>query len=105
MNYDQAVEAFCGPLRIQKKLWNEQRSGAFWSLNQMAIALGVQMIQDLVAERLQKSTWTHVEFDNSGHMSVINPEIRSLSKLCPLCKRAGLGDVQSQRKKRKMFRM
>jgi hypothetical protein len=64
------------------------------TLNQLAAALGVQMLQDLVAERLQASTWAHVEFDQAGHVAVQYPATPepAAGAPCALCAKAGLGD-------------
>lgn len=71
-NYTQAVEDLCNNRSLaglQQEDWNRQRAGSLRSLNQLAAALGVQMLQDLVAERIQASTWAHLEFDNAGRLT------------------------------------
>jgi hypothetical protein len=72
--------------------WRAQRAGSFRSLNQMAVAVGVQMLQDLVVERLPGSTWAHLEFDDHGRLAVQYPTPAPRPD-CPLCTRAGLGDL------------
>lgn len=68
--------------------------GSLRTLNQLAAALSVQMIQDLVAERLRTSTWAQAEFDEAGHLHVQYPPLLppADSPPCALCAKAGLGD-------------
>lgn len=95
-DYAQAVDDLCHhrpPAGLQGE-WSQQRAGSLRTVNQLAAALGVQMLQDLVAERLQASTWAHVEFDEVGHLTVHYPPTQrpSDSSTCALCAKAGLGD-------------
>jgi hypothetical protein len=93
-HYQQAVEDLCN-LRLPHNLkeeWRQQRAGSLRTLNQIAAHIGVQMLQDLVAERLQTSTWAHVEFDDVGRLTVSYPNPKVPDGTCALCAKAGLGD-------------
>ncbi len=96
-NYAQALENLCNYrvlAGLQQREWNQQRAGSLRSLNQLAAALGVQLLQDLVAERIQASTWAHVEFDNAGRLTLNYPPAPQPTDVptCALCLKAGLGD-------------
>jgi hypothetical protein len=81
------------PRALGGDTWRLQRAGSLASLNQLAVALRVQILLDLVAERLTSSTWAQVEFDDEGHLAVRYPMTGGTSgpSPCPLCARAGLG--------------
>lgn len=73
--------------------WSQGRAGSLRTLNQLAVALGVQMLQDLVSERLPGSIWARAEFDDAGRLAVrYPPPVPGASAACALCARAGLGD-------------
>jgi len=94
-NYERAVEELCNPRATANRPtdWRRQRAGSLRSLNAVAAGLGVQMLLDLVAERLQGSTWAHLEFDQAGRLSVTYPQIgQDNGQPCALCAKAGLGD-------------
>jgi molybdopterin/thiamine biosynthesis adenylyltransferase len=95
-NYQQAVEDLCNhrlPATVGAG-WQQQRAGSLRTLNQLAAALGVQMLQDLVAERIAVTTWTRIECDDIGQLAVNYPAVRrqSVQVPCALCAKAGLGD-------------
>lgn len=95
-DYAQAVDDLCNhrlPASVQRD-WRQERAGSLRTLNQIAAALTIQMLQDLVAERLQSSTWAHVEFNEDGHLAVSYPPVQPLAgtTACALCAKAGLGD-------------
>jgi hypothetical protein len=95
-NYHQAVEDLCNhrPLSALQREWGQQRAGSLRTLNQLAAALGVQMLQDLVAERLEASTWAQVNFDEAGRLRVLYPQAPPTPDppACALCAKAGQGD-------------
>jgi hypothetical protein len=72
--------------------WRSQRAGSLGSLNQLAVALAVQMVQDLVAERLRTTTWAQLLIDDAGRLTVGYPRPDLRNGACDLCPRAGLGD-------------
>jgi hypothetical protein len=95
-NYAQAVEDLCSGSALEnwpQQAWNQQRAGSLRSLNQLAAGLGGRMLQDLVGEPLQSSSWARVEFDDAGHLTVNYPQTPSDSSACILCKKAGSGDA------------
>ena len=56
--------------------------------------LGVQMLQDLVAGRIQSSLWAHIECDDAGRFTISYPASgREGNGSCPLCAKAGEGDA------------
>ncbi|MCS7221806.1 MAG: ThiF family adenylyltransferase [Anaerolineae bacterium] len=94
-DYAQAVDELCHHRSLtvlREGEWHMQRAGSLRSLNQLAVGLGMQMLQDLVAERLQASIWAHLEFDLAGRLQVTYPQPSGEVASCPLCARAGLGD-------------
>ncbi|MCW5853239.1 MAG: ThiF family adenylyltransferase [Anaerolineae bacterium] len=73
--------------------WHQQRAGSLRSLNTLASGLALQMLNDLVAERLTASTWARLEVDAIGHLTTAYPVLEPpTAPTCPLCGRAGLGD-------------
>jgi hypothetical protein len=72
--------------------WPEERAGSLRSLNQLAAHLGLRLLEDLVRERVQHSTWLHLEFDPQGIpalQTVTPPE----NPGCPLCHLTAEGDA------------
>lgn len=95
-NFVQAVEALGRPLSLEApQEWRQQRAGSLTAINQLAAAVGLQMLQDLVAARIQASLWAHLSFDEAGRLSVQYPTTLSAphEAACTLCARAGLGDA------------
>jgi hypothetical protein len=98
-HYAQAVDELCNQPRrrsLPTDGWRTQRAGSLRSLNELAVASGIQMFQDLVVERIQSSTWLRLEIHEVGRLTVRYPEVvPSTGNLarCPLCARSGLGDL------------
>jgi hypothetical protein len=96
--YDQAVAELLarrhpGRWFLAGDDWRRQRAGSLRSLNQVAAGLGLQMLQDLVADRIASSTWAQGEFEGEGRLAVRYPApAPPTGAVCPLCARAGLGD-------------
>jgi hypothetical protein len=73
--------------------WNEERAGSLRSLNQLAIGIATRMLEDFVAERIQRSMWAHAEVDDEGRTRISYPLWPGASTGgCTLCARAGIGD-------------
>lgn len=64
------------------------------SLNQCAVGIAQRLLEDVVAARIQESTWVHLEFDPIGRLSVTYPPVPSAldPQSCPLCKLTGWGE-------------
>jgi hypothetical protein len=69
-----------------------RRMGTLASLNQIATGLAVTVLQDFVAERVDRSMWAHLEFDAGGKLAVTYPETTAPAR-CELCEQSGLGDA------------
>ncbi len=71
--------------------WHRERAGSLRSLNQLAAHFALRLLEDFVSDRLQQSTWLHLEFDPHGL-----PSLRTMTPApqptCPLCQRTGNGD-------------
>jgi hypothetical protein len=102
-HYAEAVDELCcnrpSSRPVAKEQWRAQRAGSLRSLNESAVAAAVQMLEDLVAERIETSTWLHLEVDQAGRLSVRYPEFppsatdaEDGATSCKLCIKAGLGD-------------
>jgi len=94
-NVDQAVDDLLHPRPLATQpAWHRQRAGSLRTLNQRAAALGIQMLQDLVVERVQTSLWAHLTVDPHGWVQVQypSPPRPAGATPCRLCARAGLGD-------------
>jgi hypothetical protein len=74
--------------------WQDHRAGSLRSLNELATGLAVRMLEELVAERTETSTWAHLEFSEDGRLSVSYPMLQGspIQTTCPLCAKAGQGD-------------
>lgn len=92
-NHAQAVLDLAShrPARSTTRLDAARRIGSLRSLNQLAVATGFRMLEDLVAMRLIASTWVRLEYDERGRIGVRYPEPR-VNGACSLCQNAGLGD-------------
>jgi len=75
--------------------WQQERTGSLASLNHVAVSMGIRMLEDLIAERIQDSTWLHLEFLPSGRLVTSYPETSQgdADEPCPICGQiSGLGD-------------
>lgn len=70
--------------------WRRERAGSLRSLNQIAVGLGVRLLEDLISGRVSGSAWLRVEFDGDGAPRLLR--IRPSESACPLCAVAGCGD-------------
>lgn len=72
--------------------WRAERAGSLRSLNQIAAHMGIRVLEDFLSERVQHSTWLHLDFDAQGI-----PTVRTITPpsnlTCPLCRRLGTGDA------------
>jgi hypothetical protein len=94
-NYTAAVEQLCASrpkADRQNQDWQAARAGSLRSLNQIAAGVALRMLEDLITERIQHTTWARVEFDDTGRMSVRYPEFPAKTRPCSLCLKAGLGE-------------
>ncbi|TVR62687.1 MAG: ThiF family adenylyltransferase [Candidatus Competibacteraceae bacterium] len=71
--------------------WRARRAGSLRSLNQIAAHLGVGMIEDLAAERLDHSQWLRLRY--AGALPGIEPLTADPDPECPICALAGNGDA------------
>src|SRR5262249_43061245 len=71
--------------------WPRQRAGSLRSLNQLATAQALQILQDFVAERVGGSLWTRMEISSDGRLQTSHPPL-AMGRNCNLCSLAGLGD-------------
>ncbi len=92
-DYRQALTRLCEPAAVEPATdWQEQRAGSLHSLNQIAVGIGLRLLEDLVAERVQGSVWAHLEFDPAGRLTVSYPPVAPPETSCTLCVQAGRGD-------------
>jgi molybdopterin/thiamine biosynthesis adenylyltransferase len=92
-NQDQAIRRVASRhFRGDPLPWDAQRAGSLRSLNEIAVGIGLRLLEDLVAERVTASTWTHVEFSPEGRMEITYPST-ALDPDCSLCAQAGMGDM------------
>jgi hypothetical protein len=94
--YQQAIEDLCRGVTPNSVAndWRQQRAGSLSTLNQLASSVGVQMLLDLVAERITDSRWARIEFADDGRLAVQYPAVQQANDTpsCLLCAKAGLGD-------------
>ena len=75
--------------------WRTERAGSLASLNHLAAALGLRMIEDLLLERIRDTTWLQLEYDSSGRVATAYPPLPEIHDTAPcrLCATlAGMGD-------------
>jgi hypothetical protein len=83
------------PNASEESTRTRKRAGSLRSLNQMAAALAVRLLEDLVTRRVNGSVWARVAFAEDGVASVSYPlagESVALHGSCQLCARAGFGE-------------
>jgi ThiF family len=71
--------------------WRQERAGSLRSLNQAAASVAVRLWEDFMAERVQQSTWIHLEFDPNGQLALTYPAAAG-TRPCPLCRHSGTGE-------------
>lgn len=74
--------------------WQCERAGSLASLNQCAVGVALRLLEDLMAERVQDSTWAHLEFDALGRLAVSYPVVPPANEplSCRLCSLTGWGE-------------
>lgn len=63
------------------------------SLNMAAAGVALQLLQDLAAGRITRSTWVRLEISPAGLPVISSPLPSQSARECPLCALAGLGDL------------
>jgi hypothetical protein len=71
--------------------WRRERTGSLRSLNHLAASVALRLWEDFVAGRVRASTWTHIEFDPSGRLTVSHPATTPTTP-CRLCGLVGWGE-------------
>jgi len=95
VRYHDAVRELCalGAALPSTVSGDRLRAGSSAALNAMATSLAVHLLLDLVADRLRRTLWLHLDFDQAGHLTVQYPLTTSSAATdCPLCARAGAGE-------------
>lgn len=74
--------------------WQQERAGSLASLNQCAVSVALRLLEDWLSARVADSTWTHLEFDPAGRLTVSPPSVPLASDRpsCPLCRLSGWGE-------------
>jgi molybdopterin/thiamine biosynthesis adenylyltransferase len=73
--------------------WWHERAGSLRSVNQIAVHLGLNLLENLIVGRLQGSVWLRWEVDENG-LPRLQTQPVSPTEGCPLCALAGAGDLQ-----------
>lgn len=90
--FEAAVDELAGLRVPQPPLdWRTQRAGSLRSLNELAVGTALQMLQDLMGERIHGSIWARLEIDPEGRISVRYPA-PTRDPACRLCAKSGWGD-------------
>ena len=55
--------------------WRHERAGSLASLNQCAVGVALRLLEDVVAARIQDSTWDHLAFTPAGALGVTYPAL------------------------------
>lgn len=72
--------------------WRRERAGSFRSLNQIATGLGLRLVEDFVAGRVERSAWLRLEYSGDGSPTIIANYPPRTTACMLLCKHAGRGD-------------
>jgi hypothetical protein len=72
--------------------WRQQRTGSLRSLNGLAAQLALRLLEELVATRLQESTWLCLDGDPTG-IPLLRRANGKQEGRCALCVLAGRGDA------------
>lgn len=98
-NYDEGIKNLIrcnlsGEKGRQQEQWWTRRSGSLRTLNMLAVSVGVQLLCDLIADRVRGSRWVRLEYDKSGALTVqqVDRGNAQASSQCPLCAKAGMGE-------------
>src|SRR5262249_32691072 len=76
----------------RQRQWQQERAGSLASLNQCAVGVALRLWEDFLAARVQASTWAHLEFASTGHLTVTDPPVAAAEHRCPLCRLSGWGE-------------
>lgn len=71
--------------------WQSGRTGSLRSQNETAVGLARQLLEGLLTERVQATTWHHVSLEATGPS--IETRAAPPDPNCDLCRRAGWGDL------------
>jgi hypothetical protein len=92
-DFDGAIADLTQVRPIRSVPWHATRAGSLRHLNQIAVGIATGMLQDLVASRIERTTWAHVDAGVGGRINVSYPEFQT-GGACALCARAGWGDEE-----------
>jgi hypothetical protein len=73
--------------------WRDERAGSLRSLNQIAVGLGLRLLEDLYAGRVNGSRWVRLSIDAGGTPTIMPMPAPTVRRSCPLCALRGLGDA------------
>jgi hypothetical protein len=96
-DYSGALSTLTASRAVQQSLrrartWDQERSGSLRSLNMAAAGLGLRLLEDMVADRVQTSRWLRLEFGEAGEIQTRTPAA-TIDADCPLCRKTGEGDA------------
>jgi hypothetical protein len=95
-DYDWAVQSLLRRNQDDERggglAWWEERRGSLRSLNMIAAGMAVQLLTDLVAGQLDRTTWLQVDWSAPEDTTVrtLRP-VADQDRDCPLCLRSGIG--------------
>lgn len=94
---DRALAVFRAgtPTAPARPAWHAERAGSLRSLNQIAAHLGLRLLEDLMAERVARSSWIHIDIDARGRPSLDVTPPRANTP-CPLCAHGGRADAGAE---------
>jgi transposase len=77
-----------------RRVWHQEREGSLASLNHLAAAAAVRLLEDLVSERVQDSTWMRLTYDPLGRLDVSYPDtaLAAGPTPCRVCALTGAGE-------------
>ncbi len=72
--------------------WWRQRAGSLRSLNQLAAAAALRLLEELARGTLRRSTWLHFEFSEEG-IPALEERLAERDLSCGLCALSAAGDA------------
>lgn len=91
---DAVVQASFGAVRPREGVdFRTERAGSMRSLALVAAGTALRLLEDLVVERIERSTWVRLDWNDAGLLTSKTAEA-SPDPACQLCRWAGLGHLQ-----------
>lgn len=95
VDYEGALRRLALRTTSPRRAWWQQRAGSLLSLNLLAAARAMDLLTELAAGQVTTSTWLQLRASEAHELreTRVTHNAEAATANCPLCARAGLGDV------------